>query len=426
VNATVPSGTITQVLNLKTTDNYRYISALLDYAATKDQTLRFSYFDSDSDSDNQGVGNFDLPERAYSTTSSGRTFRMQEAGPLARRFFINTRGSFTASASDQTSVTQAPTIRVNDAFTSGGAQVTGGRHAKTFIVQSDLDYVRGRHSMRTGIQMDGGWYNSNDFSNYLGTYTFASQADYDAGLPTSFTRRVGDPNIDYFNVQFGIYVQDDFRVRKNLTISPGVRYEVQTHLGDYNNFGPRIGVTWAPFKSGKTALRVSAGIFYDWLSASTYEQTLRVDGFRQRELNIEDPSYPIPGIIGTTPPTNRYLLGPNLQAPRNTRVSAGIDQTITPRLRASVTFADTHGHELYSASNLNPPIDGARPDPNFSNVVQVTGDGTSHLQSASATVSFSLASPSPALSRRAFRSRRWRAASWRRRVRNRTRSAGTG
>ena len=42
--------------------------------------------------------------------------------------------------------------------------------------------------------------------------------------------------------------------------------------------GPRFGVTWAPFKGGKTTLRASAGVFYDWLSGGTYEQTLRVDG----------------------------------------------------------------------------------------------------------------------------------------------------
>ena len=90
-------------------------------------------------------------------------------------------------------------------------------------------------------------------------------------------------------------MQDDIRVRKNLTISPGIRYEAQTHLSDYNNFGPRFGVTWSPGKSGKWTLRGSAGIFYDWLSTSIYEQTLRIDGVRQQEINIVDPPYPDPG-----------------------------------------------------------------------------------------------------------------------------------
>ena len=406
LNAALPVGTVTRVLNLQQTDDYGFMYGLLDWALTKDQTLRFSYSGSTSSSDNQGIGNYDLPDRAYSSESHSRSFRVQEAGPLARRFFINTRGYFSDSGSDQRSATQAMTIRVNDSFTSGGAQVTGGRHSKAFNMQSDLDYVRGRHSLRTGVVVDGGWFNSNDFSNYLGTYTFAGQADYEAGVPTSFTRRIGDPNIDYFNAQVGIYIQDDFRVRKSLTISPGMRYEVQTHLSDYNNIGPRIGITWAPFKNGKTSLRVSAGIFYDWLASGTYEQTLRVDGFRQRELNIQNPSYPDPGLIGTAPPTNRYLLSPDLRAPKTTRVSAGIDQTITPRLRVSATFADMHGHNLYRAFNQNVPTDGVRPDPQFSNVVEVESDARSRQQSLSINGSFSLAAPSPALNQKRFNWRR--------------------
>src|SRR5580765_2258779 len=312
LNAALPVGTVTRVLNLQTTTTNSSVFGLFDYAITRDQTLRFSYSGFTFKQRNLGVGNYDLPERAYSSDQHERYIRVQEAGPLKRRFFINTHGEFYVTGNDQRSATAAPTIRVNDAFTSGGAQVTGGRHTKTFDLQSDLDYVRGKHSFRTGVLLDGGWYDSNDFTNYLGTYSFASQAAFDAGTPTSYTRRIGDPNISYFNVQAGVYIQDDIRVRKNLTLSPGIRYEVQTHLADYNNVGPRFGVTWAPFKSGRTSLRMSAGMFYDWLPANTYEQTLRVDGFRQRELNVQNPSYPDPGLIGTTPPTNRYTLGSSL------------------------------------------------------------------------------------------------------------------
>ena len=64
--------------------------------------------------------------------------------------------------------------------------------------------------------------------------------------------------------------QDDIRFGKNLTLSPGLRYELQAHLDDWTNLGPRIGATWAPFMSGKTTVRASAGIFYDWLSQTTY------------------------------------------------------------------------------------------------------------------------------------------------------------
>jgi hypothetical protein len=112
-------------------------------------------------------------------------------------------------------------------------------------------------------------------SNYLGTYTFESNDAFDARTPRSYTRRVGDPAIDYADFRGGVYVQDDIRVRRGLTLSPGARYELQTHVHGINNLGPRFAVTWAPFKSGKTTLRASTGVFYDWLDQGTYEQTLR-------------------------------------------------------------------------------------------------------------------------------------------------------
>jgi hypothetical protein len=144
-------------------------------------------------------------------------------------------------------------------------------------------------------------------------------------------------------------VQDDIRVRKSLTLSPGIRYEIQTHLSDGNNLGPRMGVTLAPFKNGRTTLRGSYCVFYTWLSATTYEQTLRVDGFRQRDLFIINPGFPEPGTGGTISTTNRYLLGPDVQMGRVRRVSAGVDQTISPKIRLC---------RLLASSELGRPVAG--------------------------------------------------------------------
>ena len=96
-------------------------------------------------------------------------------------------------------------------------------------------------------------------------------------------------------------MQDDWRARKNLTFSAGLRQEFQTHLGDGWNLAPRGGLTWSPFKSGKTTMRAGGGIFYDWLDADIYEQTLRVDGERQQDSSSVNPGYPDPfdgGVAG--------------------------------------------------------------------------------------------------------------------------------
>ena len=167
---------------------------------------------------------------------------------------------------------------------------------------------------------------SNDSSNYLGTYTFESLEAFEAGTPRSYTRRVGDPNLQYENFQGAVYVQDDIRVRRNLTLSGGVRYEAQTHVEDSNNVMPRFGVTWSPGTAGLTTLRASWGIFHDWFSMTTYEQTLRVDGFHQREIDIVNPPYPQLGTIEVaSAPGNRYQLGSGVALPRSNRVSLGVD-----------------------------------------------------------------------------------------------------
>jgi hypothetical protein len=378
-NYTNPDGTQVTSLAPKAPSNNLFVFGLFDYAITRDQTLRAQYYEERTDSKNLGIGGLDTLTRGYSSENHNHTLRLQEAGPLGRRFFINTRASLNFSTADSQSTFESPTIIVLDTFNTGGRQQSGGTDSKTINLQSDLDYVRGMHSVRTGLQLDGGSYRSNTANNYLGTYTFETTDAYLAGQPQSFTIRTGDPNIQYWNMQLGMYVQDDIRVRKNLTISPGVRYEVQTHLSDYNNFGPRFGVTWSPGKSGKTTIRGSAGVFYDWLSTGTYEQTLRVNGVRQQELTVEDPPYPISDAIGSgiAAPTSKYLLANGLQMAHNTRVSAGVSRSITKLFQINTLYQHVIGQDLLRGNNLNNPIDGVRPDPNFANVVEVVDDARS-------------------------------------------------
>ena len=388
--AATPTGTVSENLDVRVMQDSVQVTGMFDYALTPDQTLRVGFGRSTGHFRNQGVGGYNLVERAYSNDSATTILRVQEAGPIGRRFFINTRLMMNWNDSSALSSLEAPTIIVNDAFTSGGAQRAGGGHTRTFSLQSDLDYVRGIHSWRTGISLDGGQYRSDNATNYLGTYTFASLAAFEAGLPRTFTQRIGDPNINYQNVQAAWYVQDDIRVSKNLTLSPGVRVELQTHLEDHNNIGPRVGITWAPFKSGKTTLRASIGRFYDWLNAATYEQTLRFDGFRQQELNIVNPAYPDPGALGLIPPTNRYELGGDMRMGGNTRVSLGIDQQITKVLRVNALYADTRASGQLVGDNLNAPVNGVRPYPVFANLIQTVSAGESRSRSLGTTLMFNL------------------------------------
>jgi len=380
-----------ELLDLRHPSTDWSVYGLVDYAVTRDQTLRLSYDYGRTTQENLGVGGSDLKERAYSTASQDHELRVQLVGPLGRRTFANTRLQLQTTDSSAVSVTAAQTVIVNGAFTAGGAQVQGGRHPRTFEAASDVDYVRGMHTIRFGFLAAGGQYRSDNATNRLGTFTFSSLDAFNAGRPDTYTQRIGDPLVEYFNTQTAVYVQDDIRVRKSLTLSPGVRYEIQTHLSDRSNLGPRMGVTWAPFKNGRTTLRGSYGVFYNWLSATTYEQTLRVDGFRQRDLFITNPGFPEPGTGGTLSTTNRYLLGPDVQMGRVRRVSAGVDQTISPKVRFNASFQSVRGADQLRGQNLNAPLNGIRPNPDFANIIQTVSDGQAHSDQLSTTLNVNLA-----------------------------------
>jgi hypothetical protein len=138
LNIVQPTGSVAQALNLRTPRNNLNVQGLLDYALTKDQTVRLSFYQLHNSADNLGVGAYDEPQRAYNTTDTTTNFRIQHTGPFQRRMFTNTRLSVTHTSSDQASALEAPTIQVLDAFTSGGAQMSGERHATSFTFGSRL------------------------------------------------------------------------------------------------------------------------------------------------------------------------------------------------------------------------------------------------------------------------------------------------
>jgi hypothetical protein len=389
--AATNAGRILGNIPLRSPADNGFVSGGLDYALTRDQVLRINFNGSRFSRNNTGIGTYDLVDRAYSSDDSSFGLFIQQNGPLGRRFVLNTRFSAFGSDSVASSAIEAPTIIVNDAFTSGGAQRRGGTHTRNFWLNSDLDYVRGIHSMRAGVEVQLTRSHTDSDSNYLGTYVFESLEAYERGVARSYSRRIGDPNVRYTNVQAGIYVQDDIKVRKGLTVTGGVRYELQTHIPDHLNFAPRIGVTWAPFKSGKTTLRGSWGIFYDWLSTGTYAQTLQVDGFRQRELNIINPSFPDPGAVGITPPTNRYLLDGDRDMAYAQRLSAGIAQAISRRISTNMLYSYAYRYGLLAGRNLNAPVNGVRPDPEFANIVLAADDGKGRQHTLNASVTINLA-----------------------------------
>jgi len=115
---------------------------------------------------------------------------------------------------------------------------------------------------------------------------FSAVQAYGAGIPSNFIQGVGNPHDEFHNIPIGVFAQDSWRIKSNLTLNYGVRYDVeltptfnainslsqsaQNALGitqgiprDTNNVAPRIGLAWDPHNDGKTVIRASYGLFYD-------------------------------------------------------------------------------------------------------------------------------------------------------------------
>ncbi len=124
---------------------------------------------------------------------------------------------------------------------------------------------------------------------FAGLPGFSSVQAYGLGIPSTMVQGIGNPNAKFSVTPIGFYAQDSWRIRPNLTLNYGVRYDVELAptfgfpsgtpvdnaaayeaLGiqkgfgtDTNNFQPRIGIAWDPWNDGKTVFRASFGLFYD-------------------------------------------------------------------------------------------------------------------------------------------------------------------
>ncbi len=370
--ATLPSGTLSDLA-------YRpsrrlNMDARLEHALTKTHTSRFQFQRNASALDNLGVGDFDLPARGYSQDQTEYIARLGDSGVFGKKFFNEMRLQARWLQTEARSVSLGQTILVPGSFNDGSAQRSGGRRQLDFELADNVDYALEKHGLRFGAQLETGGYRSNDRTNPFGTFQFADLASFEAGLPTQYTQRIGDPTVKYRQYQFGWYVQDDFRVRKNLTLSYGARHEFQNHVPGKFNIAPRLGFVWSPKKNGTITIRGGAGIFYDWFAAQTYEQTLRVDGQRQRDLVIANPAFPNPfvGGIQTLPPPSRIQTDPDLQIPYIIQSSVGLETQPFKLFRLTTNYQYQRGVHLLHGRNLNAPVPGfGRADPTVGNITNI-------------------------------------------------------
>ena len=335
--------------------------------------LQLEFTRRQNDRSNLGVGDFDLPERAYAVENSSNIFRARSTSVIGKTLFSESRFAVIDSVLSTTSSTLAPTIRVNDAFNAGGAGQMGDRRAREIEIAQNFDFTIGRkHSFRAGMLLEAGWWNSDQRTNAFGTYTFTNMDNYVLGRPSTYTIRIGDPLVEYSQVKAGWFVQDDFRPSRTLQLSMGLRHEVQTQVDSTWNFAPRAAFTWNATRTA--TLRGGYGIFYDWYDAGVYEQTIRVDGNHQVDVIIQNPSIPFTDTAGPPPPPS-VISSASLDQPIIHQASIGLEKPLTPWMDFRTDYMWTRGYNTLRSVNVNAPVDGARPEPLFGNITEIQSSG---------------------------------------------------
>ena len=352
----------------------------IEHSLNKSQSLYIEYQRSQTDSSNQGLGSFDLPERASTRHNDGNTVRARVQGIIGKSTLHEVRFEVNRNYSEATSVTDAKTIVVQEAFSTGGAGVNNRRTTSTWEMADNVDFSVGRkHQARVGALLEGGRYDTFDEQNKYGRLTYANLEDYNADRPLQFQQRIGTVDTSFHQYQLGLYLQDEWRVNRAFTIGYGVRNEIQSHIGDGLNLMPRVGVTWNPIRN--TAIRAGYGLYYDWYEATLFDQTLRLNGVSQTDLTIryiyqtnED------GTI-TAAPTQQVLAGgrtqaaANLDLPYQHQASVSVERQLRQNFSTSVSYQMLRGRNQYRARDINTPVDGVRPDQAVGIITQFDSDG---------------------------------------------------
>ena len=157
-----------------------------------------------------------------------------------------TRFQYFRQRSDQNGDNTGPTIQVLGAFTGGGPSIdVAYTNTNNYEFQNYTSITHGPHFTKFGIRVRGVQEANRSDQNFNGTFTFPTLASYQAGLPSQYAVTGGTPLINVGQVDIAPFIQDDWKVLPSVTLSLGLRYEVQNNIHDKGDWAPRVGVAWA-------------------------------------------------------------------------------------------------------------------------------------------------------------------------------------
>jgi hypothetical protein len=356
--------------NVATPQRQSEFSFRVNHQIDKNTTLALRLEITEDSSGNAGVGGFNLPEVAANSRGGEHHLFFSLRQILSPKLINELTGRVGHEYGRTRSLhPDIPKLIVQDAFTGGGGQADR-RTTENHVQFNDiLSWTQGKHFVRSGVNVpDISRRGFSDQTSFGGVFSFATLEDYLNKRPFLFSINQGDGHLAFWQKEFGLFAQDQVLVRPNLSLAAGLRYDKQNFLGDKNNFSPRLSFAYAPGKQRKTVLRGGAGIFYDRTGILPIADTLRFDGQRLRQVNLDNPGYPDPlssGGVFANQPTSIVRFAPGLRSPYTFQFNMGVERQLTKSLAASANYVNTRGIKQFRSRDINAPLPGdvERPDP---------------------------------------------------------------
>jgi hypothetical protein len=356
------------------------VSPRFDFQLSSNNTLSVRYMFDRQAQTNNGVSQFALESQGYNVLNHENTLQLGDTQILSNNVVNETRFQFTRDRDNQVAQNGNPTITVQGDFTAGGNnEGTVRNNQDRYELQNYTTAAEGKHALNFGVRLRLTRDSSYSTSGFNGNYIYSSLSAYAAGTPSEYDVTTGTPGTRVSLFDAGLFFQDDYKAKQNLTLSYGLRFESQNRTSDHADWGPRFSFAWAPAGQNnghpaKTVIRGGYGWFFDRFSSTYVLDAIRQNGVNQQQFVVKNPGFTQDAPSASTLASLSSVapavvqVEPNLRAAVNMQAALGIEHQFGKFATASATYINSHGEHQYLSDNINAFLPGTY-DPS-------TGTGT--------------------------------------------------